>query len=190
MVGGSILAVFVGWKLAERTNNETIDAIREQNKILTEQNKTLQEHNNTLKKQLTPSLIIYTELEKSYHNFLDIVIHNVGIQPAYDITFTIKGDYECKGRIDLSTTGVFSKGIKFISPSQKIRVYFAHLADNFKEQLEKTFSIEVEYRDKDDTISNETFIIDYSHLENMKSDKDAVERIADSIKRIESKIST
>lgn len=97
-------------------------------------------------------------------NFIDLVIQNVGLGPAYDIKFKISPDFEyAKGRF-LSELGFMKNGVRYIAPNQKIQFFLTSMIENFEEKIEKSFQVTITYKNSVGKTYEDEYPIDFSQF--------------------------
>lgn len=97
-------------------------------------------------------------------SFIDLLVKNIGMGPAYDIKFKVLKDFELlKGRM-LSEVGFIKYGIKYFSPNQSMRLYLASFIDNPKELEKKEIEISVSYKNSIGELFNRPFVLSFSQF--------------------------
>lgn len=96
--------------------------------------------------QTEPKVSVTIHPREEWINFIDMVIQNIGLGPAYDIKFKINPDFEyAKGRF-LSELGFMKNGLRYLAPNQKLQFFLTSMIENFEEKTKKLFEIRVTYQ--------------------------------------------
>lgn len=114
--------------------------------------------------QTEPKVSLCIQPREELINFIDLVIQNVGLGPAYDIKFKISPDFEyAKGRF-LSELGFMKNGVRFIAPNQKIQFFLTSMIENFEEKIEKSFQVTITYKNSVGKTYEDEYPIDFSQF--------------------------
>lgn len=116
------------------------------------------------KAQTEPKVSVIVQPKEDRIYFLDIVIQNIGLGPAYEIKFELNKDFECFSGTYLGSTGVFKQGMSYLAPSQKIQFFFTSMIENHNVKIESVFDIRVSYKDAAGSTYAEVYTIDLSHF--------------------------
>lgn len=119
------------------------------------------------KAQTEPKVSVIVQPKESRIYFLDIVIQNIGLGPAYEIKFELEKDFECFNGKYLGSTGVFKQGISYMAPSQKTQFFFTNMIQNHDEKIKSVFEVKVSYKDTTGSAYSDIYTIDLSHFEGM-----------------------
>ena len=117
--------------------------------------------------QTEPKVSISVQPSEGYIMLIDMTIQNIGLGPAYDLTFLVDPDFECRKDKYLSELSLMANGIKYLAPGQKIRFHLTNMFQDFAEKMETPFKIQVEYRNSLDTILQDTYSVDLSQFEGL-----------------------
>ncbi|MDK2864886.1 MAG: hypothetical protein PWP37_1078 [Thermotogota bacterium] len=114
--------------------------------------------------QTEPKVSVIVQPKEEWINFIDMVIQNIGLGPAYNIKFKINPDFEyAKGKF-LSELGFMKNGLRYLAPSQKLQFFLTSMIENFEEKTKKTFEIRVTYQNNVGKKYEDVYIIDFSQL--------------------------
>jgi len=133
--------------------------------------------------QTEPNISIMIQPRDEWNNFIDIVIKNIGLGPAYNIKFEVNPDFEyMKGQF-LSKLNTMS-GIKYLAPGQKIQFFLTNMSENFENKI-KPFGINVFYQNKLREKYSEKFTINLFELVGLgQLGKPPLHKIAENIEAI------
>jgi len=89
--------------------------------------------------QTEPKIFVTIQPREEWINFIDLVIQNTGLGPAYNIKFEVNPDFEyVKGKF-LSELGFVKNGLKCLAPNQKLQFFLTSMIENPEEKLKKSF---------------------------------------------------
>lgn len=120
--------------------------------------------------QTEPNISAIIQSEDSNINFIDLIIKNIGLGPAYDVKFKINPDYEDRilgGK--LSEIGFIKNGLPYFAPNQEFKIFLTNMAENYEEKMKKTFEIKVEYKSIIHKSYSNTYLIDFSQMRGLSS---------------------
>lgn len=141
------------------------------------------------KVQTEPNLSIFMQPLEQSLSFIDLVIQNIGLGPAYNLIFKIDPDFEYERGKLLSGRGFLKKGIGYLAPSQKIVCFLTSLFENRKSKLENSFKIRVKYENAMGIMYDDIFEIDFSELIGLERiGTPPIHKIADNIEKINNNI--
>ena len=120
------------------------------------------------KSQTEPNVFLFFQPREEWINFIDMAIQNIGQGPAYDIKFNVIGDFEYKKDKLLSDLSPIKKGLNYLAPNQKIQTFFTSMVEDFKKKTEKPFEIIVSFKNEDEKVKENRFIIDFSEFADLR----------------------
>ncbi len=150
--------------------------------------------------QTEPKISIIIQSREEWINYLDMIIQNIGLGPAYNIRFEIMRDFEyLDGRV-LSELNIIKNGLKYLAPKQRIQFFLTNAIEKVKEKIETNFEIKVSYNNSMGKSYEDIYTIDLSELfgllqlgapplfeiaENTKNIASSIKIIQDIVKNIE-----
>lgn len=149
--------------------------------------------------QTEPLVSINVQPHEGYIMLIDMNIQNIGLGPAYDLTFQIDPDFECKKDTLLSELSMMTNGIKYLPPGQKIRFHLTNLFQDFEKKMKTPFNIQVKYLNGIGKALHNTYLVDlsqfegisqmprpplYSICDDIKHLRTSIERLASGFKRL------
>lgn len=141
------------------------------------------------KVQTEPKISVIVQSREEWIGFIDMIIQNIGLGPAYDIKFEIEPDYEKFGGRLISEYGFIKNGLKYFGPNQKMQFFFTNLTENYEEKGKHSFEIKVSYQNCVGNSYKDIYIIDFSQFDGLDQlGKPPLHEIADNIKRIQTNI--
>ncbi len=118
--------------------------------------------------QTQPRISIFYRSRDEWISLLDIVIKNIGLGPAYDITFRISALNEGNGATalikDLSRLNFLSTGLSFLAPNQEFRAFFTNATEQFEAKMDARLKFTTQYRNAFGHSYCDKYIIDLSEL--------------------------
>jgi len=116
--------------------------------------------------QTTPNVLVTVEPEE--HKTLYLVVRNVGLAPAYNITFKINPFFEPVKGYPLSEVGFIKNRISILSPGQSIKtLLLISLSKDFEEKIDTILYIEIQYENINRKKSKRKYQIDLSQFKGM-----------------------
>lgn len=141
------------------------------------------------KVQTEPKISVIVQPKEEWIGFIDMIIQNIGLGPAYDIKFEIEPDYEKFDGKLLSEYGFIKNGLKYFGPNQKMQFFFTDLSENYEEKRKHSFEIKVSYQNSVGNSYEDIYIIDFSQFDGLDQlGNPPLHEIADNIKRIQTDI--
>ena len=114
--------------------------------------------------QTEPKISVTIKPREEWISFIDMVIQNIGLGPAYNIKFEVNPDFEyVKGKF-LSELGFMKNGLKYLAPNQKLQFFLTSMIENFEEKTKKPFEIKVVYQNSISKTYEDAYLIDFSQL--------------------------
>lgn len=114
--------------------------------------------------QTEPKISVTIQPREEWINFIDMIIQNIGLGPAYNIKFEINYDFEyAKGKF-LSELNFMKKGLKYLAPNQKVQFFLTSMVENFEEKIKTPFEIKVNYQNSVGKTYGDNYTIDISEL--------------------------
>jgi len=138
------------------------------------------------KVQTEPKIYVNIQPREEWINFIDLVIQNIGLGPAYNIKFEIKPDFEyAKGHF-LSELGFIKNGLRYLAPNQKLHFFLTSLVNNFDEKIKTSFEIKVTYQNSTGGKQEDVYVIDFSQFIGLRQlGEPPLYKIAKNIKEIQ-----
>jgi len=119
------------------------------------------------KVQTEPNISVFIKPREEWIGFVDLIIQNIGLGPAYNIKFDIKPSFESIGEDSISEIGFIKNGLNYLGPNRKIQFFLTSMTENYEDKIEKSFDINIAY---DNAMGNEcksVSRIDFSELKGL-----------------------
>ena len=139
--------------------------------------------------QTEPRVSVTIQPIEEWINFIDMVIQNIGLGPAYNIKFKVEPDFEYAKRKFLSELGFMKNGLRYLAPNQKLQFFLTSMIENFEEKTKNPFEIRVTYQNSVGKKYEDTYMIDFSQLIGLNQlGKPSLYKIAKNIEKIQQDI--
>lgn len=119
--------------------------------------------------QTEPRIVAFVEPRKEFANFAHLYIENIGMGPAFDISFVFKSDPDDQGArlltADFSKTKFFERGVEYLGPGQKLQSGYTSFPDGYEKKICAVLKIAVKYKSANRRAHTELFSIDISQFE-------------------------
>jgi hypothetical protein len=151
-------------------------------------------------RQMTVPPLVYVDMETERGVFLEFVVQNIGNLAVKDLKFKFSKELGWKG----TDYRQFQEGISVLPPGKKLAFYYSSINEALKENstVEKNFSVEVTYQhplmnrkitdsfDIDINSINNTSIIYSDIYHHSKKLEDSINKLANHVQKIDSKVET
>lgn len=119
--------------------------------------------------QTDPKVTAFFEPIEEFVNFGHMYVENIGLGPAYDITFTLRPDGCVSGSemliADFSKTKFLERGVKYLGPGQKRRSGNTSFPDGYEKKIKAIVIVDISYRNATGREYQEECRLDFSELE-------------------------
>lgn len=136
------------------------------------------------KSQIDPEVSVSLVHNEISISFIDFKVENIGMGPAYDVTFKIIEDFQMERR-NLSDVGFIKHGIKYLSPKQVMSFFIASFIDNPEELAKKEIKLSVSYKNAIDELFDRTYILSFAQYSSFtKLGTPPLHKIANNIEKM------
>ena len=157
--------------------------------------------------QTEPKVQVIVKPWDEWINIVHIYVRNIGLGPAYNISFNASAEAGGEGAqaliADFTKANFFRIGLKYLGPGQEIAPGYSQMTKEFDKKVESILVFTVQYQDATGKKYQESFRIDFSefkgltrigkphlyaiaqHLEKMQSD---FHNLATGFKRVQADI--
>lgn len=115
--------------------------------------------------QTEPVISVITKPKEEQLNFIDMVIKNIGLGPAYDIKFKIEPDFEWREGKYFSQYGFMKRGLNYLAPDQEVNFFLTSMIEDGKRKMEDEFELIIIYKNSLRKVYEKKFLFDFSELE-------------------------
>jgi hypothetical protein len=118
--------------------------------------------------QTEPHIQVAYRTRDEWINLLDVAVRNIGLGPAYDITFQLRAEHISDEKNDLVDSlgklGCFSKGLAYLGPNQEFSSFWTSLMDGHASKLDTRVFVTCRYRNATGTRYEVQCVLDLSEL--------------------------
>jgi hypothetical protein len=144
--------------------------------------------------QTEPKVQIIVKQWDQWINIVHICIRNIGLGPAYDISFNVSADAGGEGAekliTDFTKANFFRIGLKYLGPGQELVPGYSQMTKDFEKKIESILVFTVQYQDATGKKYQESFRIDFSEFKGTtRIGKPHLYAIAENLEKIEKDIS-
>ncbi len=139
-----------------------------------------------------PEVVVSVVLNPYSMLFLDMVIENAGLGPAYDVRFETQSTFPISKDPSLQDIGLFKHGISILAPRQKIEFFLRNTLENFEELMQTRLDIKATWLDHAGLEYTRIFPLRFDHFRELPligdnpsvKSADALKRISDTLQKI------
>lgn len=99
--------------------------------------------------QTEPTMEVTASPREEYVNIMTLRVKNIGLGPAYNLRFKLRGESQTSGENDLiedfSRSQFLSKGLRYLGPGQELQSGYTQMTKNFAEKIKARLIVEVTY---------------------------------------------
>lgn len=136
--------------------------------------------------QTEPQMSVTFQIRDEYINFIDVVIQNIGLGPAYDVKFLVEPDVQFSGGKSIGSIGFVKKGMRYFAPSQRLNSFLLSIVDEPEEKKGIPINVTVTYKSRTGKQYQDVFLLDLSEFINLvRIDEPPLITIARNIKKMQ-----
>ena len=112
--------------------------------------------------QTRPYVMVSLEPGITWFNFVDILVQNIGVGPAHDVSITVDPPLARADDSDptLTTARYFNETVPLMPPRYELRTFFDSMVDRHEKGLPERFTFTLSYHDGHGHTFNETIVQD------------------------------
>ncbi|MGE0560054.1 MAG: hypothetical protein AB7O69_17465 [Burkholderiales bacterium] len=118
--------------------------------------------------QTEPRIQVTYRVSELEINFLNISVRNIGLGPAHDIQFELRGVTDLPGTVELieplMKLACFQNGLVYLGPNEEYHSFWISLLDGDPSKLDSRLIVDVTYRSFTGMLYHHDCIIDLSDL--------------------------
>jgi hypothetical protein len=99
--------------------------------------------------QTEPRIEVTASPREEFVNIITLHIKNIGLGPAYNLRFRLKGESQTDGENELiqdfSKTQFLITGLQYLGPGQELRTGFTQMSKNYSSKIKAHLIVEVAY---------------------------------------------
>ncbi len=140
--------------------------------------------------QTDPKLAVFFEPIEEFVNFGHLYVQNIGLGPAYDVSFKLEPEGSISGAQqlinDFSSTKFLERGVKYLGPGQKLRSGYTAFTEGYEEKIKAILVVRLCYRSSTNRKHEDEYRVDFSELEGAgRLGKPHLYSIAQSLEKIQ-----
>lgn len=115
--------------------------------------------------QTDAKVAISLDSRPGYLNFIDLLVRNEGVGPAYDIRFEVAmvgGGGDDSVLEAIQSLGFVEHGMDYFSPGQEIRSFLTSMTENFEAKMKTRIQVRTCYRTASGEQVNDVYLLDFS----------------------------
>lgn len=141
------------------------------------------------KAQTEPKIVFFFEPSHVGIHFLDLVIKNVGLGVAYNVTFRILEEFPVRDGKKLSDIDFIREGINYMPPDYSIRSYMLNFLESYKNVIDKKIKVEIKCQNLEGIQISEIITLNMSQFKGIQSlGEDPMAKIAKNIESMSKEI--
>lgn len=118
--------------------------------------------------QTEPRIQVTYRVSEEWINFLDISIRNIGLAPAYEIQFSVRGETSLPGTQELldrlMKLSSFKNGLAYLGPREQYISFWTSLVEGDQSKVESRLVVDCSYRSAAGATYRHPCIVDLSEL--------------------------
>jgi hypothetical protein len=130
--------------------------------------KLVQETRQMREVQTEPRIQVTYRVSEHWINFLDISVRNIGLGPAHDIQFKVRGETDLPGTKELvdklMKLACFQNGLAYLGPNEEYFSFWVSLVEGDQSKVESRVVVEATYRSATKVRYQHDCVIDLSEL--------------------------
>jgi hypothetical protein len=118
--------------------------------------------------QTEPRVQVTYRVSEEWINFLDVSIRNIGLGPAYDLRFAIRGETDLPGTKELlaklDSLFAFKNGVAYLGPGEQYLSFWTSLLEGDGTKVESRIIVDCTYCSSTGAVYQHPCVIDLSEL--------------------------
>lgn len=98
-----------------------------------------------------------------------LVVKNIGLGPAYDVSFNLQGESQSVGESELirdfSKSQFLQRGLKYLGPGQELKSRYTQMTEKYDEKIKARLEISVNYKNANGKSYNHIIPIYFEEFE-------------------------
>lgn len=99
--------------------------------------------------QTEPRIEVTASPREEFVSIIVLRVKNIGLGPAYDVRFKLRGESQSAGESELiqdfSKSQFLGKGLRYLGPGQELRSGFTQMTKNFEGKIKARLIVEASY---------------------------------------------
>jgi len=123
--------------------------------------------------QTEPKIAVFIKPREEFLNAINLYVKNIGLGPAYNVSFEIVSDNLSEGERllidDFSKAKFFSTGLKYLGPNQQVESSYSLFQQNYESKIKAILILKTTCLSKTERKHEEIHRLDLSELEETTS---------------------
>jgi len=137
-----------------------------------------------------PRVEVVVKPREEWVNLVSLHVRNIGLGPAYDISFQFDADSGAAGAEklirDFTETAFLKQGMRYLGPGQEAISNYSGMHEMFEEKIQAVLRVVVRYRNATGIEHEETYRLDFSEFRGLsRLGRPHLYTIAQSIEKIQ-----
>lgn len=119
--------------------------------------------------QTEPRIEVTAFPREEFVNIITLCVKNIGLGPAYDVHFRLRGESQSDGESELiqdfSRSQFLVKGLRYLGPGQELRSGFTQMTKNFESKIKARLIVEVVYSSSTGKSYNDNIPVHFEQFE-------------------------
>lgn len=143
------------------------------------------------KVQTEPNIFINIKSKEEYPGIVDLIVQNIGLGTAYNLTFDVNPDFQYDKECKFSDIELIKKGLNYLAPNGKFTHFLTSVIGRFEELREIAVEVSVKYENCLGESHQQKFLLDFSELfYTRRLGTPSFKKIADNLEKIQKDIHT
>ncbi|OIR01462.1 hypothetical protein GALL_165530 [mine drainage metagenome] len=143
--------------------------------------------------QTEPKMEVIAIPHEELVSIVTLRVKNIGLGPAYNVSFTLRGESQTTGENELiqdfSKSQFLSKGLRYLGPGQVLQSGFTQMTKNFAEKISAKLIVDVAYKSANEKSYKDSIPIYFEEFEGYATiGTPPLHAMADSLEKIERNI--
>jgi len=119
--------------------------------------------------QTEPKMEVIAFTREEFVSFITLRVKNIGLGPAYNVKFVLRGESQSAGELELiqdfSRSHFLSRGLQYLGPGHELQSGFTQINQNFNEKINARLIVEVTYSSASGKVYADSIPIHFEEFE-------------------------
>jgi hypothetical protein len=119
--------------------------------------------------QTEPKMEVIASTREEFISFITLRVKNIGLGPAYNVRFVLRGESQSAGEKELiqdfSRSQFLSKGLRYLGPGNELQSGFTQMTNNFAEKIKARLIVDVTYNSSSGKLYTDSIPIYFEEFE-------------------------
>lgn len=98
-----------------------------------------------------------------------LLVKNIGLGPAYDVSFDLQGESKSAGESELikdfSKSQFLQKGLKYLGPGQELKSRYTQMTEKYDDKIKARLEVAVSYKNSNKKLRKDIILIYFEEFE-------------------------